>query len=360
MEFFNTIEAATEYINALEKGTGNMFCIPLSLFPQLFNDMPELFSEKFAENFRENPAEVFSSMLSDTINSDYEISGVSSVALVGTISHRCGFDGDSHSLELSAVNWAVKIGEQYFRPYMAQSRRSGLALYGAAENVLGRDFDHPNYFSKPSARSLKAWAEFATAKDATNRADIAKVHAERAAVLDMVKASGLEWRETSGGIRMEGGPLTVEIEFGRSGCHYRAFINNSVTGFGSSIFDYVITTFGAQAAAPSCTTPVEVTEAPEVSSVEVIGGEAAAPTVEAPTEQKPEQSRIAFHAFNRLSTVQADGVEVWSTDAVAVMKKAMAADSPLITDICGRALAGEVRMSRKQRWCVAYAYARAI
>lgn len=357
MEFFNNLTDATNYVNSLEDGHGHMFCVPLHILAQLIEEMPERFPANFVEAFNANPLEAFDSRCSDNISSDYEISGVSTLSLVATVSHRRGFDAEPDTLEVSAVNWAVKIGEDYFRPFQAQNRRHGLSLFGAADNILGRDFDSPNYFSKPTARSLKAWAEFSTAKDATNRADIAKVHAERAAVIDMVKASGLEWRETSDGIRMEGGPLTVEIEFGRSGCHYRAFINNSVTGFGSSIFDYVITTFGAQAVTPSDTTPEEVAEAP---SVEVMTAEAEKTDAHAEEKKPSKESRIAFHAFKRLSTAEADGTEVWSTDAVAVMKKAMTADSALITDICGRALAGDVRMSKKQRWCVAYAYARAV
>lgn len=325
-----TSENVIRLVNDSTAQGNEVVLCPLSELAAVVAAVPDAFPERFAEDYTRDPAGALVCFRYSLVEESFDIEGVSRRTVLAMLFIRRASDTPV-SVCVEALYHVVEIGGRYYYANRTTTKRYGLSLVGAAENVRGCKYEgQPNYFTTPSAKSLKAWAQWLTGCDAENAAEVAKVAQLHEQTRAAVVASGLKYSETSKGLTVHAGPVSIFVEFTKSGVYYRYAVNNGAIGYDAEAFTALLSMFGSK----------------QEQTVQ-----------EQPKQEEPKR---AYHVFKALAVETVDGVEQWTPQARGLMQRGDSCGNAAAADICRRALSGVTRLSERQRWCVAYALMRAM
>lgn len=264
----------------------------------------------------------------------FDIEGVCTSVAVAHVCVSRSMEGES-SAWVEHLFAAILSGGRYYRIMRTKEGRHGFAVVGATRDPQGTtvESERPKFFTKPSAKAVTAWVKWCDEREAAAVAAVEHVRAEREDYRRRIEASGLEFVRTIDGYAVYNGPVTVRVSFREHGVEVRPELRDGFYSEVSRNLDSFLN--------------MRVSDAREVRQV-----------AEAP-EQKPTDGNAVRKVFNALTTEEREGAQVWTAEAVGIMQRVATAGSGIVTDICSRAMRGAARtLTDRQRWCVAYAFAR--
>lgn len=329
MEFVKTIEELNACVESIENGTGRFIGAPMTV--------AAVYYREYSANF-EKPWNALTESISATLNVEtkrldvIDEKGVAEHAMVVTLSARRDDEG-AMVIRLERADAALMHEGEYYRVCGVKPGKHLLTLFGATDNPHARynDEEHPNYFNKLSARSLDNWCAYRQKQEEEARRVVAAVAEERAAIEHLVAESGVEARQVVDGLRLTAGPIDVEIKFGAGGVNVRYDVAwNLRTGGKDALADVLALAHRAE-------TPKDEEQKQEE-----------------PKQEKPKRNNPAYRAFKALTT--AEGTAFAGT-AVTILQAVRERAEGFVTEVAARALTYG-QLTDKQRWCVAYAFAR--
>ena len=328
MNVIKDFESVISFVNSVEDNSATSFYMPLSLLPELVANAAYLFDDDFVKAYNADAVSCLdrhSHFGNLSYYADFEEAECGTVAVVASM--YVNTEGNT-CVRVNDLFQVLEYEGNYYNVYKTSAKRFGMSIFGGVRNVNNISQDkHPNYFSKPTKAVVTRWVEWLSGCEANNIAEIERVKALHAQVRADVAASGLEYHDTREGLSVTAGPVKIYITLNQSGVSYEYRVNYSAIGFGAEAFASLLAKYGKQ---------------------------------EQPKEMQEQQKPKAYTVFKALTVENVEGSERWTSDAVKILEAASADSSEVVTDICSRALHGLTRLSDKQRWCVAYAYTRAM
>lgn len=324
MEFVKTIEELNACVESIEKGTGRFIGAPMTVAAACYRENQNSFDQIYDFDFE---ASVPTIGKVDMSACDVDEKNLTPHIMVVTLSVRRDDEG-AIAIRIERVEYALMHGGDYYRVARLKPGKHLLSLMGATDNPHARyiDDNHPNYFNKLSARALDAWTAYRQTQEAEARRVVAAVAEERAAIEQLVAESGVEARQVVDGMRLTAGPIEVDIKFSAGGAAVRYEVAWNLRTGGKDALTEVL----------------KLAHRDEPSEREE------------PKEEKPQRNNPAYRAFKALTTAEGTAFGEAATNILQAVRERA---EGFVTDVAARALAYG-KMSEKQRWCVAYAYAR--
>lgn len=325
MEFVKTIEELNACVESIEKGTGRFVGAPMAVISNYYRENQESFVKSFDFDF---DAAVPAVGRVDVSAWDVDEKNLTAHSQAVTLSVRRDDEG-AIAIRVERVEAALVHEGYYYRVHSVKPNKHLLSLLGATDNPHARYVDdkHPNYFNKLSARALDAWTAYRQTQEAEARRVVAAVADERAAIEQLITDSGVEARQLIDGMRLTAGPIEVDIKFNAGGATVRYEVAWSLRTGGKDVLADVLRL--AHHAEPT--------------------------REEEPKRETPQRNNPAFRAFKALTL--SDDNASFGEAATKILQAVRERAEGFVTDVAARALASG-KLSNKQRWCVAYAYAR--
>lgn len=323
MNILRDFESVITFVNSVENSSASVFYIPLSILPELIEKAAYLFDDDYLKAYKADAVGTLDKYFANPCYyQEFETAGCGKAAIIAAM--YVNTEGNT-VVRVGDLFQVLEYEGTYYNIYKTSAKRFGLSVFGGAKNV--RNIEHegrPNYFSKPTESVFNRWVQWLNGCELKNVEEIEKVKALHAQVRADIAASGLEYRNNREGLSVDAGPITVDIRLSQSGVSYEYRVNYKVIGYGAEGLTTLLAKFGKH-------------EQPK-------------------EDNKPK----AYNIFKALTVETVEGSERWTDEAVRILEAASADSSEVVADICSRALAGITRLSDKQRWCVAYAYTRAM